>query len=215
MKKILIVFFLLFTLTGCTKIEEKNYDDLIMGMIDCQQVAANEHRAGYTYYRPKGLRILDNTGTNEIFAQDNNVYYLYVDLVSYYNKVVVDYVEKKDVVYSKKISNGDYFGYLEIKNTTNNQYFIEIMYNYAKIEVIVPKEIVKDSVAYAMSILTSIKYQDTVLKSLMEESSLKASEVEYNIFETADTESGYLQIIEEYGQYQDENENVDPDFIKR
>ena len=66
-----------------------------------------------------------------------------------------------------------------------------------------------------MSILSSINYQDTVLTSLMGEDILKSNEVQHNIFETAQTESGYLEIVEEYGQYEEKEEIVDPDFIRR
>ena len=47
----------------------------------------------------------------------------------------------------------------------------------------------------------------------MGEDVLSTSEVEHNIFETAKTESDYLQIVEEYGVY--EEKEIDPDFIRR
>lgn len=201
--------------TGCTNINQSNYESIIDEEIKSNIFPRNEYRAGYLYYLPKGLRILSSTGSNEILAKENMKYYLYVDRVSYYNKVSASYQENKEAELSKSLQYEDKFGYVEVKKTKNNQYFIEIMYNYAKIEVIVPKERIKEALAYSTSILTSIKYQDTVLKSLMEQSALKSNEVEYNIFETAKTESGYLQIAEEYGQYQEKEENVDPDFIRR
>jgi len=77
------------------------------------------------------------------------------------------------------------------------------------------KEKVSDTLAYAMSILSSISYQDEVLASLMGEDALKTNEILYNIFESAETESEYLQIVEEYGQYEEKDELVDPDFIRR
>ena len=40
---------------------------------------------------------------------------------------------------------------MEIKKTENDQYFIEIMYNYAKIEVIVDENALSESIAYAMT----------------------------------------------------------------
>ena len=120
------------------------------------------------------------------------------------------------MVYSKSLKNGDSFGYIEIKNTSNDKYFIEIMYNYAKIEVIVDEKEANVAIAYATSILSSIQYQDTVLEGLMGDDALSANEVEHNIFESADTESEYLEIVEEYGTYEEEsNSTVDPDFIRR
>lgn len=214
MKKYLLLFLSLISLTGCTNIKNADYNTIINTSLQSTISPQNEYRAGYTYYLPKGLRIIKNEGNNEIFAHENNLYYLYVDKVSYYNKVTADYVEKTDVEFSKKLQTENQFGYVEIKKTAKEQYFIEIMYNYAKIEVIVPKEQINNALSYSLGILSSIKYQDTVLQSIMEENVLNSSEVEYNIFETAKTESGYLQIAEEYGQYQEE-ENVDPDFIRR
>ena len=65
-----------------------------------------------------------------------------------------------------------------------------------------------------MVLLSSIYYQDEVLTSLMGDDVLQANEVEHNIFESADTESGYLQIVEQYGQYEEKDEVMDPDFIR-
>lgn len=214
MKKAILCLFLLFICAGCSNLASLNYEQIIIDYLNSPYKITNENRRGFMYYLPKGMRIIKSSGNNEILSNNNDMYYLYIDLVSYYNKVNADYKEKDNVVFSKSIRKDDKFGYLEIKKTTNEKYFIEIMFNYAKIEVIVKEENLKETLAYCTSILTSINYQDTVLKSLMEENSLKSSEIMYNIFETADTESSYLQIAEEYGQYE-EDESVDPDFIRR
>ena len=214
-KKIGCVLLLLFMCSGCTVIQSSSYEEILQEAVNKNTVTTNVARVGYKYYLPKGMRLLEHEESNELLAHNENVYYLYVDYISYYNQMKEDYEEKEDVVYSQKIAHGDNFGYLEIKNTLNDKYFIEIMYNYAKIEVIVEKEDAKESIAYAMSILSSIKYQDTVLASLMDEDVLTSNETLHNIFETAQTESGYLEIVEEYGQYEEDNETVDPDFIRR
>ena len=214
-KKIGCVLLLLFMCSGCTVIQSSSYEEILQEAVNKNTVTTNVSRVGYKYYFPKGMRLLEYEESNELLAHNEDVYYLYVDYISYYNKIKEDYEEKEDVVYSQKIAHGDNFGYLEIKNTLNDKYFIEIMYNYAKIEVIVEKEDAKESIAYAMSILSSIKYQDTVLASLMDEDVLTSNETLHNIFETAQTESGYLEIVEEYGQYEEDNETVDPDFIRR
>ena len=214
-KKIGCVLLLLFMCSGCTVIQSSSYEEILQEAVNKNTVTTNVSRVGYKYYLPKGMRLLEHEESNELLAHNEDVYYLYVDYISYYNKIKEDYEEKEDVVYSQKIAHGDNFGYLEIKNTLNDKYFIEIMYNYAKIEVIVEKEDAKESIAYAMSILSSIKYQDMVLASLMDEDVLTSNETLHNIFETAQTESGYLEIVEEYGQYEEDNETVDPDFIRR
>ncbi len=214
-KKIIFLGLILCLASGCTTIKNSSYEQILEQAMSSNTNITNTARSGYKYYIPKGLRLLDEEGSNEILTDGNSIYYLYVDYISYYNKIKSSYEEKENVIYSKRLENGDLFGYIEIKNTQNNQYFIEIMYNYAKIEVIVAEEKVTDAIAYSMSILTSVQYQDTVLTSLMGEDVLSSNEVVHNIFETAQTESGYLEIVEEYGTYEETEDTVDPDFIRR
>lgn len=212
-KKIAILMMAIFLLCGCTSIQESSYESILDMAASGYMTAKNTYRSGYKYYLPKGIRVLNQRGSNEILSEGNYIYYMYVDYVSYYNKIEENYKEKEDVVYSKPLRQKEKFGYIEIKNTSNGKYFIEIMYNYAKIEVIVDKSEVEKTLAYSMSILSSIEYQENALKSLMGEDVLSTSEVEHNIFETAKTESDYLQIVEEYGVY--EEKEIDPDFIRR
>ena len=212
-KKIAILMMTIFLLCGCTSIQDSSYEDILDMAASNYMTAKNTYRSGYKYYLPKGIRVLSQRGSNEILSEGSYIYYMYVDYVSYYNKIEESYKEKEDVVYSKPLRQKEKFGYIEIKNTSNGKYFIEIMYNYAKIEVIVDKSEVEKTLAYSMSILSSIEYQENALKSLMGEDVLSTSEVEHNIFETAKTESDYLQIVEEYGVY--EEKEIDPDFIRR
>ncbi len=212
-KKIMLLTLLVILACGCQSIEHSKYEEIVEMASSNQMNAKNTYRSGYKYYLPKGIRIINRRGSNEILSEGANIYYLYVDYVSYYNQIKEPFQENKSVVYSKALQNKDKFGYIEIKNTSNNQYFIEIMYNYAKIEVIVDKKETEKTIAYSMSILSSISYQDNALKNLMGEDVLSTSEIEHNIFETAKTESDYLQIVEEYGVY--EEEEIDPDFIRR
>ncbi len=212
-KKILLIVLFVFLSCGCQTVQNSSYEELLNMAATNYMSAKNTYRSGYKYYLPKGIRILNQRGSNEILSEGKNIYYMYVDYVSYYNKIEEKYTEVSDVVYSKELRQKDKFGYIEIKNTANNKYFIEIMYNYAKIEVIVDKNEIEKTIAYSMSILSSIQYQDNALKSLMGEDVLSTSEVEHNIFETAKTESDYLQIVSEYGVY--EEKEIDPDFIRR
>ena len=213
-KKIILLLLFLFLFTGCTTLQEEKLETILNDSINSKTKIQNIYRAGYKYYLPKGLNLLNQEGSNEIFRYQDMIYYMYVDRVSYYHHIKEEYQEKEDVYYSKRLKKDNLFGYIEIKNTENDKYFVEIMYNYAKIEVIVEKEDIESAIAYSMSILSSITYQDEVLTSLMGEDVLQANEVEHNIFESADTESGYLEIVEEYGTYEEETEVIDPDFIR-
>ena len=189
-KKLSVILIILILSTGCATLKDESYESILNTTMSSNVAITNTFRAGYKYYLPKGMRNLSHEGSNEILALNNDIYYMYVDRVSYYNKIERDYEPNSEAVYSQSLQKDNLFGYIEIKNTANEQYFIEIMYNYAKIEVIVEKEEANKAIAYAMSILSSIKYQDTVLTSLMGEDVLKSNEVQHNIFETAQTERG-------------------------
>lgn len=183
-KKLVGLLLIIFFSCGCTSIESQSYEDIIDSTLSNTIRTTNITRAGYKYYLPQGMRLIEYEGSNEIISHNNDTYYLYVDYVSYYNKVVEEYEEKTDVVYSKALKNGDSFGYIEIKNTSNDKYFIEIMYNYAKIEVIVDKKDIKLSMISAISILRSIEYNDSIIANLLEDNVLNFAEEEMDIFNT-------------------------------
>jgi len=214
MKKICLLLVLVFFASGCSTIQVESIDSILnLGMTSNLNIT-NVNRTGYKYYLPKGLKNITSQDYNEVLYSDQYPFYLYVDVVSYYNKIKSVYKESSDFYYSKALSNGEYFGYLQVKSLENHKYFIEIMYNYAKIEVIVAEKDIKESIAYAIAILESVTYNDTVLGSLMGLNALNSNELEFNIFETAKSESNYLEIVEQYDQYTNTDEVPDTDFIK-
>ena len=149
---------------------------------------------------------------NEIIKDDKYVYYLYVDAVSHYNKVIEKYEVNGESYESMQISFEDKYGYLEINKIQDGNYFIEIMYNYAKIEVIVRECDVKIVVADALSILASIDFNNDVLKNLLDDEVSQFSEFEIDIFETvSNNDSQYLGTVEE--KEEDEDEVYDSDYI--
>ena len=108
---------------------------------------------------------------------------------------------------SKKLENKDKFGYLEI-NKVNDKYYIEMMYNYAKVEAYVPKYELVDSVSTISYILSSIKYNDNVIESMLGESKYDLGDNEtYNIFKTKkNTDGNFLDYINEYDNYNGQEE---------
>ena len=81
-----------------------------------------------------------------------------------------------------------------------------------KIEVMVEESDINKTIANAISILSSVEYNDTILENLLGNNKLSFSNEEYNIFETAETESNYLNYVEKYDNYENDN-NHDNDFI--
>ena len=85
---------------------------------------------------------------------------------------------------------------------------------YAKIEVIVRENDAKVAVSNALSVLASIKFNDDVLKTLLDEEVAQFSEFEIDIFETVSTnDSQYLDVIEDEDDTYVEDEIYDSDYI--
>ena len=183
MKKIIIIIGLLLALTGCTNIKDLSYEQIAQNF-GVESPRVNEFRTGYKYYLSRGMQVQDSTIFNEVLDDGRYNYYLYVDAVSYINKVEYDYEEKSGTEFSARITNGDKFGYIEVNLRENDKYLVEIMYNYAKIEVIVDKNDIKLSMISAISILRSIEYNDSIIANLLEDNVLNFAEEEMDIFNT-------------------------------
>ena len=214
-KKIISIFIIILLTTGCTTIESNSYDEILTNTTNTLVNTTNINRVGYKYYLPKGMRLLSYEGSNEIISHGENIYYLYVDYVSYYNKIPSSYTESKTAVYSKNILKDKKFGYIEIKNTENDKYFIEIMYNYAKIEVMVDYDDINLAVLNAVTILRDLEYNDMTIESIASNKSQKFNDETYNIFNPKGNDNNYLDIIQnEDDTNAEENEEIDTDLVK-
>src|SRR5574344_298305 len=210
-KKIILIIALLLIVTGCTKINDLNYNDIISSVVTSKYNLANQYRTGYKYYLPNGISSIDSKDFNETLASSNIKYYLYVDVVSYYNRVVEEYKEDSSAYYSLKINYEDKYGYLEVNQQKNNKYFIEIMYNYAKIEMIVDEDELNEAITNAIIILTSMNYNNSVLTNIVGDNVLQFNEEEFNIFKAKKQESDFLD-VESSNVYDDSASDVeDPD----
>lgn len=209
MKKIFLLCTLVIFLTGCTSINDSNIDNILKETLSSRVNITNTGRYGYSYYLPRGIRVKNTKSFNERLEDDLYKYYLYVDVVSYNNKTNFKYTINNKAYYSSSLENNGKKGYIEINNYKNNQYLIEIMYNYAKIEVVVYEEDIKNVIANAMTIISSITYNDNVIVKYLANSSFEGNEESFNIFEIVGRNS-YLQITDEETQ---EEKNQDPDYI--
>ena len=210
MKKIILIIIILVSVAGCTNINKLSYDDIVNN-ITTISTKDNIYRTGYSYYLPRGMKVADSTLYNEVIEDANSKYYLYVDVVSYYKKVTKDYEINSNVIYSSKISYNDKFGYVEVNLLKNDKYLVEIMYNYAKIEVIVDKSKCKEAMLSIINILKSVEYNDSIIANLMGDDILNFNEEEFNIFNTKGSESNYLTVDNDYKE--EEEKIFDPDLI--
>ena len=213
MKKFLVVLIAILILSGCSNIQSKDYDTLINEAASSKYDIVNTYRTGYKYYAPGNMDISNILDYNETLEDSSHKYYFYVDVVSYYNRVIENYEVNPEAYYSKVINYQDKYGYIEINKWKNWKYLLEIMYNYAKIEVIVEESFLKEAVSYAMVILASVKYNNNVLENIVGENVLTSKEIEFNIFETKKSESNFLKVSEE-DIYEDDDTVKDPDLVK-
>ena len=177
---ILIVLFL----TGCTivRIDTKSIDNITSVVFSKNNKSYNRVGRGYKYYVPRGVTYIDSTGSNDKLYSNGVYYYLYLDEVDYYYKQTTEYKEKKNVYYSKKIKKDKKnSGYLEIKKN-GKLYLIDFVYNYAKIEALVPKNKINETVLNSSYILSTIKYNKKIIKLLLDDNYLHGKEETYPEF---------------------------------
>ncbi len=208
-RKILLIVISILLVSGCSTVNRMSYQEII-NKTKSSNSLSNVTRRGYKYYIPKGIKLINNKDFNEILMDQDNVYYLYVDVVSYYNNVKFDYKINKNAYYSQKLDNG----YLEINKTEDNKYLIEIMDNYAKIEVIVNEKNIKKALTYSNILISSVDYKYDVLDNMMKDDSFNTSEIEFNIFKTVASDSDFATYEEQYGQYNENDDVKDSDLIE-
>ena len=117
MKKIVIIVSMLVLITGCTNINKLNYSDIVNN-ISTSYPKNNVYRTGYSYYLPRGMQVSNSTMYNEVIEDANIKYYLYVDVVSYENKIEKEYQHyfyKVKLLKSKEKFNQKEFECFDIK----------------------------------------------------------------------------------------------------
>lgn len=204
-KKCIIICLLTIMLTGCTivRIDTTSIDNILDVILSKDNTLYNRVGNGYKYYVPRGVTYIDSNGTNDRLYSNGIYYYLYLDQVSYYYDNSIKFKEDKSKYYSRKLKNGDNVGYVEITDKGNNQYLIEFVYNYAKIEALVPKEDIEETVLNASYILSTIKYNDNVIKLSLDEDFLKTKEDKYDEFSSKKEEN------DNFLRYDDNEDNKD------
>lgn len=212
MKRIFVLLLIsLVAMTGCSikQINTKDINKIVDTILDKKLNLYNQTSSGYKYYTPRGVRVIDSTSYNEKLYSSGDTYYLYVDVVSYYFEKDSEYKENKDAYFSKKLEYNGKKGYLEITKK-NNLYFIEMMYNYAKVEAFVSKSDIDQTVINASYMLSSLKFNDRIIKLLFDDDILNFDEEKFELFEPKREDGNFLDYIKEYDQYE---ETIDEDLI--
>lgn len=197
MKKLLLLSFLLL-FCGCSavRIDTSSINNILDIILSKDNNLYNQVGKGYKYYIPRGVSYMDTNEYNDVLYSKGEYYYLYIDIVSYYHNISNEYEENPDAYYSKKIEVNDKTGYLEINKQSNGRYFIEFMYNYSKMEVETDFENINDVVLNMTYILSTIKYNDDIIKIMLDDDFL-VSEEKYDIFTSKKDNNEFLKLEDE------------------
>ena len=200
MKKILLLGLAALILTGCTivRIDTTSIDNILNVVLSKENTLYNRVGRGYKYYVPRGVTYIDSSGSNDKLYSNGVYYYLYLDEISYYYQKSLDYKEDDSKYYSRKIDNDGKLGYLEITKQ-DNLYLIEFVYNYARIEALVPEEDINDTVLNCSYILSTIKYNNNIVKLSLEDDFLQNKEEKYDVFSAKNQDDDSFLRYEEEG----------------
>jgi len=204
MKKFLLPLFIILLLTGCSKIDinTTEYRDIINSILIKENHNVNTASMGYKYYIPIGVNLIYDGDLNKEFKIKDTKLVLYVDIISYYYKYNLNYEEvNKNIYYYSKIKDG----YISITKNEKD-YYLKIIYNYAKIESYVKEEDLEEVIAYSTIILNSIVYNDNLISNFIEKGVSFGNEMTYEIDKPEDSKSNFSQYLQEYVQEQEEDE---------
>ena len=209
-KYFLPLMLVLLCLTGCTNINNKTPDELVDISLN-KEAKINTAFKGFKLYIPTSMEVLNDNSGNVVLTSNGDKYYLYVDLVSYYNKINNDYkVNTEEVAFYSKILNKDYKNGYILVTKYNNKYFVEVMYNYSKIEVITSNY--KEALTKSLILLNNICFNDKIIDSLVGNNILEYDEEKFELLGPSNETTNFL----EWGEYDEEEENeniLDEDII--
>ena len=218
MKRLIVLLSIVVVLaTGCSvyKLDNTNISKNIKILLSHKTNLHNVNYDGYRYYLPKGVSFVNKDSYNALLKDmNNNRYYMYVDVISYYHKKENDYEINNDSHYSQRLDYNNKTGYVQI-DEIDDKYFIQFVYNYVKIEAYVSKKDLTDSITNICYILRSVKFNDSVIESLIGENALDYQEEDFSLFKADSSKESYMEVIkrnesEEYNKYL-EDEKIDID----
>ena len=201
-KRIVLLSNMLLLVSGCSiqQLSNTDFEENISMILSQDTNLSNVNFDGYEYYVPSGMRFVNKDDYNAVLQDRySNRYYLYVDAIGYYHKTENTYKEDKDAFYSKKLKYNKKDGFIEI-NEEDNNYYIEMVFDYCKMEAYISKEYLVPVINNMSYILRSVQFHDKVLESLIGENVLDYKEENFNIFESNadDSNDSVLEAFDDY-----------------
>lgn len=212
MKKYIIVIISLLFLTGCSNIYDMEYDTLINETLKKEKTKENTYLEGYKLYLPQHMSLIGDINSNNILYSYTDKYYLYVDLISYYNKKQNKYkINHQSYEYSKEIDYDGKLGYVVVSKSNGGK-LVEVMYNYAKMEVVTDD--VPRAIANSLIVLKNISYNYKIIDSMIGSNALVYDSELFNLTGPSSNTENFLTYTEEYGVYEEDEKPVDEDVIE-
>ena len=206
-KKIILIFCLLL-LSGCKQVtDNSNYVEKVYNCLKKEKIT-NEVALGYKYYLPKGIKKIKDLDYNQVFLVDDCYLYLYVDIISLFHNKELEILNEDEGYYYDVFEFEGNKGYIKILDS-NDEYYLNIIYNYAKIEGYVPKEKINKVITLSSIILNSIEYNRTVIEKILEGDLGQFSEFAYEVDKPEGASSNFSQLLEEFVQKDDEEDIVE------
>ncbi len=216
MKKYIGLALILFLLTGCSihRVEEESFESIIDTVLYKDTTLYNTSFDGYKLYLPRGSTVEEKKEYNLEIKNNKNIYYLYVDTISYYYKTIVDHDIDNNIFYSKNLSYKNSYGYIDITEI-GDKYFLEMMYNYTKIETYVEKKYLQDAFLDTCRMLSTIKFNDSAISYKLSNRELVTTTDEFSIFKSKKKDDNFLKYVEKYDRYENNNQTAqDQDIIE-
>lgn len=197
-RKIILLIILTLILTGCTKVDN-NIDNIISATMSRDIKEVNTVSTCYELYIPIGVMQLVDNEYNQKFKIRNAHVYLYVDTISYYYKNSLNYKSDGDYnYYYKEVNLNGKTGYVGVNKLDDGSFFVEIVYNYSKIEFYSTYEDMPVIIANSLMIVNSIKYNDNLIKIELDGTASEGREVKYELDRPKDSESTFSKYLQEY-----------------
>ena len=201
MKRIVVLLSaIMLLMTGCsvTKLDSNDLGKNVKILLSEKSSLYNVFYDGYKYYLPKGVGFVTKDDYNAVLKDSvGNKYYLYVDAIGCYNKIENTYKVNNKSHYSKKLDYNKKTGYIQI-DEVDSSYYIQFVYNYAKLEALVDKKDLTSTVSNMCYILRSVKFNDKILDSLIGENTLDYKEENYSLFDSNSSNETFLGVVEKY-----------------
>lgn len=211
MKKLGLIA-LIFLLTGCQIVPLPNNLDRIVDVTLKTNHRPNYVTKGYKLYLPVDARVDDDRDNNLVIYHQGRKLYMYTDLISYYYKYQEGFMYEvnNSLFYSRNLDYEDKLGYIDIRKD-KNAYLVQVVYNYAKIETVVTKQEINNTVRTSLRILKSIIYKQKIIEALLDNKSINNNDEEiYQLFKPKQNKTDFIQYMKDYDKYSGEVEVPEP-----